>query len=438
MIKSYFVPSRFPWFIENANALEIKHLDKLVRSFGRPAVGFGKNSVLWQRRAIKAWDAVAREWEAWSFPNAGELLDRLEASTHMSRPVLRESLANHFRVITVSALHQWLFEVRQARTAPRSEERLPSLVFMISAGNIPGVVVQPLVQMSLLGVPTVIKSSSREPDMIPTLLQTLAQHDDETASRTLALSWPRENQQATQTVLAASPAVVAFGDDDTVAVLQPSVQGNCMPFGDRFSAAIIHASTLKLRTLRRLAYDYAMFDGKGCLSPQVVMVIAEGWKQVENLALHFAGIMSEEMAKWPPGQWSTEEKAMIHQWRGEWQARKAAGEPLALFDAGNTSWTVVAARQFDLSMRVAFRTVRLWWVKSFEEALQAIRAHGPKIQALAMEPAATTRDQLARDLDEQSGLLGRLITTPGELQRPHFGWMDINTRWFEMTRGVKL
>jgi hypothetical protein len=220
--------------------------------------------------------------------------------------------------------------------------------------------------------------------------------------------------------------------------LQSQVNGTFMPFGDRFSAAIIHAAGAKVQTLRKLVYDYAMFDGKGCLSPQVVMVIAEHWRAVEELAVHFAGVLEEENQKWPAGAWSAGEKTLIQQWRGAWQARRAAGEKIALFQSADTSWTVVAAEEFDLEQRLAFRCVRLLWLKNFNEVMLVLKNYSTKIQALAVEIKDDEHAQLTLDLDEQEEILGRLICEPGELQRPSFAWMAVNRQWFEVTYGVKL
>ena len=211
-----------------------------------------------------------------------------------------------------------------------------------------------------------------------------------------------------------------------------------MPFGDRFSAAIVHAANVKLPTLRKLVYDYAMFDGKGCLSPQAILVLADHWEQVESLAVHLAGVLAEENKRWPAGNWSMAEHALIQQWRGEWQARAAAGEQVALYQAEDTAWTVVAADEFDLNERVAFRCVRLWWMKSFDEVMLVLKNYTTKLQALAVEIADDQHAQLALDLDEQEDVLGRLICEPGTLQRPFFSWMATNKQWFELTYGVKL
>ncbi len=437
-MKTHFVPTSLAQPNVDYSQPHAEVLSRLSQTLRQPAIGFGKDSKQWRQRAVKAWHAVAREWEKWKFPEAEEVLAQLETNTRMSRPVLRESIANHFRVIEEEAMRDWLEEVYETRSEDETRTPYPSLAFIIAAGNIPGVALQPLVQFSLLGIPTLIKSASSEPHLMPALLESLARHDAEVAARLVALSWPRENTAATQAVLAAAPQVVAFGDDDTMAKLRAESGEGMMPFGDRFSAAIINAAEVKLPTLRKLIYDYAMFDGKGCLSPQAILVLADRWVQVEELAVHVAGVLSEENKKWPAGNWSMAERSLIQQWRGAWQARKAAGEQVALHQAEDTAWTVVAADEFDLNERVAFRCVRLWWMKSFEEVMLVLKNYTTKLQALAVEIEDDQYARLALDLDEEEDVLGRLICEPGTLQRPFFSWMATNKRWFELTYGVKL
>lgn len=437
-MKTYFVSTSLAQANSDYSQVHAEDLSHLVQALRQPAIGFGKDSKQWRQRAVKAWHAVAREWEKWKFPEAEDVLAQLETNTRMSLAVLRESVANHFRVIEAEALRDWLEEVHETRADDEARTKYPPLAFIIASGNIPGVALQPLVQFSLLGIPTLIKSASSEPHMMPAVLASLARHDEEVAARVVALSWPRENTVATKSVLAAAPQVIAFGDDDTIAKLQAESDEGMMPFGDRFSAAIINAADVELPTLRKLVYDYAMFDGKGCLSPQAVLVLADDWEQVEKLAIHFAGVLAEENKKWPAGNWSMAERALIQQWRGEWRARAAAGEHIALYQAEDTAWTVVAAEEFDLDERVAFRCVRLWWMKSFEEVMLVLKNYTTKLQALAVEVEDEQYAKLALDLDEQEEVLGRIICEPGTLQRPFFSWMATNKRWFELTYGVKL
>ena len=438
MLAPYFVPAQLSQSRSDYGNISSTELATLARALRQPAVGFGKSSKPWRRRAVQAWDAVAREWERWKFPEAEEVLHQLQAITRMSEPVLRESIANHFRVIDADEMSTWLQEIHEVRAEDPGRLKYPPLAFFISSGNIPGAALQQVVQFSLLGIPMLIKSASTEPYFLPAVLATLARHDAEIASRVVALSWPRENYAATQAALALSPQVVALGDDDTIKRLRSEVKGALMPFGDRMSAAIIHAAGVKVQTLRKLVYDYAMFDGKGCLSPQVVMVVAEHWREVEQLAVHFAGELAEENQKWPAGNWSAEEKAMIQQWRGAWQSQRAAGEKIVLLQPDDVSWTVVAAEEFDLDERVAFRCVRLLWMKDFDEVLLALENCSEKIQALAVEIKDDEYAELTIDRDQAEETLGRLICEPGELQRPFFSWMAINRRWFEVTYGVRL
>jgi len=437
-LQPFFIPPHLP-------QLEAQGLTAPPTALTQLATGLMQSSHMhtgapesWQQRALAAWHTVARLWENWAFAEAEELLDKLALSTRMSRAVLRESVANHFRALTLADMHAWLLEVHETRAENPAAQSYPPLAFVVSAGNLPGVAIQPVVQLSLLGVPALIKCASAEPDLMPALLSTLAQQDAEVASRLAALHWPRAQHMATQAVLQTSPALVALGDDVTVAELKTLAPRDYVPMGDRFSLAVVRAATVRPQTLRQLAYDYFMFDGKGCLAPQAVLVIADSWQQFENLAMHFAGILAEEAMRWPAGAWSAAEKAVLQQWRGEWRAQRAASERVALYEPGDTSWTLVAADDCDLSQRVAWRVVRLCWLGSLQEAMNVLRNYSGKVQALAVELEDEEHAQLVLDLEEDDELLGRIICAPGHLQRPPFAWMDVNKAWFAFTRGLDL
>ena len=434
MLKKYYIHPELLQPEIDINYLSAENLHSLIQNFKKSISNIDQDRETWQKRIVNAWVRVARQWETWSFEDADNLLNQLEKTTRMSRPVLRESIANHFRVVRVSDLTKWQQQNFAVKEEEQHSRRSDSFVFLISSGNIPGAAIHPIIQLSLLGIPVIIKCSSHEPYLLPTLIHTLAHYDAEAASRLLVLTWPREEQQLTQTVLAHKPDVVTFGSDDTVTSLRSMSSKAYAPMGDHFSIVILQALNLKVEMLRQLAYDFIMFDGKGCLGPQVVCVIADDWQDVVKLAGHFSGIMMEEIKLWPAGQWTPAEKAMIQQWRGEWQARNAAGEEVVLYHPDDTSWTVVAADKFDLSVRVAYRVVRFLWCKDSRQAEEILKQHTEKIHALAIEVDPDFDLDVISGLDENSELLGRSITTPGHLQRPAFDWMDINKSWNEMLR----
>src|SRR5262245_25412090 len=167
MLKSYFVPAHLSHAEVDYCNLPATELTTLAGALRQPAVGFGKDSKLWRRRAVKAWDAVARAWEEWNLPEADEVLNLLQTNTRMSMPVLRESIANHFCAITADEMRAWLREIHEARAEDPGRLKYPPLAFIIGSGNIPGAALQQIVQFSLLGIPTLVKSASTEPDLIP-------------------------------------------------------------------------------------------------------------------------------------------------------------------------------------------------------------------------------------------------------------------------------
>ncbi|MEC8424671.1 MAG: acyl-CoA reductase, partial [Myxococcota bacterium] len=74
--------------------------------------------------------------------------------------------------------------------------------------------------------------------------------------------------------LGAPDAVVAFGDDETVAAVAAATPGaRHALFGHRFSVALVDDGPT---TAERLARDHLLYDTRGCMAPAAVFVVGDG------------------------------------------------------------------------------------------------------------------------------------------------------------------
>src|SRR5574341_961473 len=304
MLRDFFIPDNFQKpptptqqpddiVYESAN-LSAAWVKQFSEKFTQPAVGFEKGTEAWQQRAAKAWSQVAQEWRNLQFPEAEALLAALEAKTGLSRPMLQEALRNHFWNVQENVLLNWLAQVRKDR-GPRNlplATTYPELIFLVAAGNIPGMAIHPVVQLSLLGIPTLVKNASAEPFLLPAILSSLARHDPQVASRLAALTWPRDVSALTEAILAFDPQLVIFGDDETIAHFEKRSE-QLAGFGDRFSLALVspHADGPKL--FDGLAYDICMFEQLGCLSPQAIILLTDNWEEVARFCRELAAAMAK-------------------------------------------------------------------------------------------------------------------------------------------------
>jgi len=417
--------------------LSVEWLTDFVAKFRQPAIGFKTGSKAHQRRAIKAWSQVARDWQTMKFRGAKNILATLAAATGFSPKMLQEALFNHFVVCHEGEMAEWLEAVKRERErSPERRVNHPALVFLVNAGNIPGVAIHPVIQLSLLGIPTIVKNASAEPFLLPAILTTLAQYDPVVASRCAALTWSRSEPALTETVLQGKPALAAFGDDDTIAHFAQQKK-RFADFGDRFSLALVNPAHDKPLP-NKLAYDVCMFEQMGCLSPQAILFVTDDWRQVEAFCTQLAAAMEKISRHFPAGKRTPAQSAVIQQWRGALAVRAAAGEKIILLTGSGTDWTVAAAEQFDLNERVAYRFARVWPAPTLAPAVAIVRQHQAKLQSLALGFSYEELRQIALDFpDLVDGFPKILRPFPGFMQRPEFGWLEINDEWKRLTTGLR-
>jgi len=414
--------------------LSASELAKLIEKLRQPAYGFKTGSKAWQARAIKAWCKVAEEWKTLSFPEAKNFLASLTSITGLSEKMLQEALYNHFAVFNETILYKWLNRVKRERDQqPAQRIDYPELAFVVTAGNIPGVAVHPIIHLSLLGIPTLVKNASTEPLLLPAILETLARHDAEVASRIIALTWSRTHADLTETVMKYHPALVAFGDDDTIAKFSRQKK-RLVDFGDRFSLTLVPPASAKTR-LRQIAYDICMFEQMGCLSPQAIVLFTADWKQVDDFCQQLASAMTK-MNETLPG--NKRAPAQIQQWRGALAARAAAGEKIIVRTSAGTEWTVAAATHFDLDERVAYRFARVWPVASIEEVVEIFQRYQNKLHVLIWGGSSEELQKFRKACERVHPFDRVPIRFAGKAQSPNCGWLDnVNPAWRRLMRGLQ-
>ncbi len=413
-------------------------LAQMLRKFRQPALGFTQGSTAWQARAITAWCKVATEWKTLRFPGAKKFLAYLSATTGLSEKMLKEALYNHFGVFDEMILKKWLNRVKRRRDKhPADKVNYPQFVFLVTAGNIPGVAIHPVIHLSLLGVPTVVKNASTEPLLLPAILETLARYDAGVAARLMALTWPRTQAELTQTIMACHPALVAFGNDDTITNFARQ-EKPFVDFGDRFSLTLANPVSARSH-VRKIAYDFCMFEQMGCLSPQAIFLFTDDWKKVDAFCRQLAQAMERMRVTLPLRRRQPAQQALIQQWRGALIARGAAGEKVILLTGPGTDWTVAAATHFDLNEHVAYRFVRVWPVAAMREFVKIFQLYQNRAHVLIWGGSLNELQKFwkAPEWDQKFDHVS--FTFAGKAQIPNCGWLeDVNPAWRRLMCGLRL
>ncbi|MCX6910200.1 MAG: hypothetical protein NTY01_19445 [Verrucomicrobia bacterium] len=198
----------------------------------------------------------------------------------------------------------------------------------ILSGNLPNAGIVSIIVGLLSGARNVVKPAAGDP-MPALFIQSLATVNPKLA-KCVVLTSNREAYRKAQ-------AVVAYGDDETIATLQAKTKAAFFDFGHRISIGVVNLCHSAFRIphsaiTAAAARDASMWDQQGCMSPQCFYVNGD--------AAAFAEALAREMERfdrrWPRAALPFEDAAAIARARNEWRFR---GRVWA--SKGSTHWTVV-------------------------------------------------------------------------------------------------
>src|SRR5262249_54953150 len=95
----------------------------------------------------------------------------------------------------------------------------PRLITHILSGNVPAPGIVSICLGVLLKSANLVRCSAHDPIFPALFAESLREVDPEVAECVAVLTWPREETALTQTALAEANAVLAYGDDTTIAGL---------------------------------------------------------------------------------------------------------------------------------------------------------------------------------------------------------------------------
>lgn len=314
----------------------------------------------------------------------------------------------------------------------------PRLVTHVLAGNIPALAAPGLVFALLAKSAVLIKSSSDEPVFPPLFARSIAEVDPE-LGRCLAVAWWRGGEKPLEAIaFACSDVVVAYGSDATLTSIRGRVKGRFIGYGHRLSFGMIGREALSDLDgiARRAAYDVALFDQQGCLSPHLFYVEEGGVVSPQAFARALAKAMEALERHLPRGRLTPEEASAIHQLRGACEFKGIAGEEVVVYAGEGTSWTVIYERDPTFLPSCLNRTV---WVKPIADLQQVVMLVAPYAPRLSAVGVAVSPDRLI-PLAETLGQLGASRICPlGRMQHPPPGWHhDGRFRILDLLRWVDL
>ncbi len=300
--------------------------------------------------------------------------------------------------------------------AERRRQASPALVLL--AETPVGLAVQSLLPALARRRPLVLKSARAEPRFTPFLLHALAAREPAIGDAFAALSWEGGVDPIERILVDGVDQVIAYGGASTVNALRASWGEKVFVHGPKLSVALISGDgeALDGATLLALARDVALFEQRGCLSLQLVLVEQSG----EIVARRLSQALERVALELPPPPLSTSRALAIQQlrceaeMRGLWTTAESISAGCVLF-AGRLE-EAPGPRSLPLQPSPGGRTVLVWEVSSIEHGVAALEPLRGHVQGAVWAGADSAPEPTSQIADRLRALGVTRLAGPGKLQ----------------------
>ena len=298
----------------------------------------------------------------------------------------------------------------------------PPLMTHVLAGNVPGAGLDSVIFSLLVKSATLVKTSSAEPVLPVLFAGSIRDIDPDLGACLSVVSWPGGNAELEDLAYGRADMVVASGSDASLAAIRKRTRGRFIGYGHKVSFGLVAKESLTEaeELAHKAAYDVALYDQQGCLSPQLIYVEEGGAVTPKE----FAALLATGLAHWqtelPRGPVSPEVSTAIRRARDEAEWQALAGKDMVLHASPNgTDWTVVYDADPTFVQSPLYRTIRVKPLRDIRRLGAVLDAWRPYLEAVGVAADSARIAILADTL----GALGVSRVCPiGTMQLPPLGW----------------
>ncbi len=377
-------------------------------------------TILAQRRRESIVESLAAVVDAWLAPGSSWMARAergLAAATDFSLPMIRFALPTMLAPLRTPALAQRL-------AAEVGGRRGPQLILHVLPGNLPGLAAIPAALSLAIGSAALLKAG-RGDRVVPALFaESIAAQDAELGRCLAACYWSGGDRACEDIALAAADLVVAAGNDATIADLRARCRGRLSGHGHRLSFAVVTREVLAdpaaaARAAANLTLDTAMWDQRGCLSPQLCFVEGDFDSAIDFGARTIAAL-SNQAQELPPARLPIGDRLAVRKFRDEAEWEMFAGERVRLFALDNeAAGTVRIEARPALRPSPLGRSLRIMPIGDFRDLAELLAPGRRWLEGAGLGTAAERWADCATLL-AASGV--HRVAPLGELQRPPLEW----------------
>ena len=409
-------PTVLARWIERLCAARAKHLAS------RPASEIHRVLERVAHRFLDPYGPVHRNAVAW-----------LARSGRFSTPMIERALEDTFAPLAFGGVSRWVAsELGSAAVLDRPEPDRngisrqafgPEWILQIYAGNVPGLPVWPFYSALAMKSALLAKTASQEPVLAPLLARAIAEEDRDLGACVAVVWWKGGTVELDRAAICRAPAVLAFGSENATANIarESHPDATLVLHGPKVSVGYVSSASLTREGLgalaTRAAYDVALYDQQGCLSPHAFYVERGGEIGPAAFASALGAALEALREELPRGEPSAERAASVQLFRAQAQFEEAVGNrgTQVLASSEGTDWTLVYGDGASFTPTPAYRTVRIHAVRGIQEVVQALRPVVHSIEAVGLEAKGREKEILAAEL---AALGVPRIAAVGSLQSP--------------------
>jgi len=388
-------------------------------------------AALRKRPAHETLASLERVLDTWCDPSSAwrrELEAKLPAATGFRSETVREGLAHGLGSWTGTALREVVR--RELGGADRLDARGNSgvggfdVTSVLLAGSIPMPTLLALLAPLVLRSPVLAKAASRDPITAPLVARSIAECDADLGRCVDVIDFHGDDAECLDAVLDAD-CVVATGSDDTVARVAKAIRPprRLVAYGHRLSVAALGTCAMQGRDLAgamgALAFDIALWDQLGCLSPIVLYAVGGDAQSTSLIATSLAEALENVQSRIPRGSVDPGAAAAFAHERESAELRCAAGQRVRVLAGDASEWCVVCEEDAAPRPAPLHRFVRVHPVADLVALHDALSAYSPHLSAVAIHGFGAERAALARSL---ASLGASRVCAFGSMQAPPLGW----------------
>lgn len=381
-------------------------------------------------RIVTALARAAADWLRPDEPLRDFAIDAIARVTGCHRDMVATGIDFIFSAVTADGLQ------RLARAEDPARETVTGTFFYALAGNVPGQGIPAIARALLSRSIAIVRDSERQPVITAAFRETLRRHEPELAAMVIPVAWShRSGDRALESaVIKAAARVELYGADRTVSDLaaryRTDASGICELHGARVSAGLVPPGADLAQAARGFAVDVAMYEGRGCLTPHVILVEGTG-----SRASEFADALGRELAeceaRWPRARGTVEEERDRRQFIDNAELR-VLGPPVGRPSADRCligpsgAWCVHQSSDPTITLGPGLRCVRVATVTDRVAAIAALRAAKPPLAGVGVAGAlagdvtgATGGAALSTELRAAGATL---VCRAGRMQAPPIDW----------------